>query len=258
MSTTHEFEGKTVEDTIRIASETLGIPKKDLNVEVLSYGSTGIFGLVGTKKAKIRVQVKTKQVERDVETEKKLQPAEAAGQINSIPPSDRMLEEVAMFAKQSLIDILNRIVDDSIVTSEVRDKSLILTIETSQSALLIGKHGQTIDALQYIIQKIVNRKYTDHIPVIVDIENYRDRRKTSLTQLALKLAEKVKRSGKPATIRPMNAYERRIIHLALQPVREVTSKSRGTGHLKRMIIYPQENSRSSHGVNGTTKTASKG
>ena len=256
MSTTHEFEGKTVEDTIRIASETLGIPKKDLNVEVLSYGSAGIFGLVGTKKAKIRVQVQSKQVEREVEAAKNLQPAEPSAQTSTTPPSDGILEEMEMFAKQSLMDILNRIVDDAIVTSEVRDKSLILTIQTSHSALLIGKHGQTIDAIQYIIQKIVNRKYTDHVPVIVDTENYRDRRKTSLTQLALKLAEKVKRSGKPATIRPMNAYERRIIHLALQPVREVTSKSRGTGHLKKMIIFPQDNSRSPHGVNGTIKTAS--
>jgi spoIIIJ-associated protein len=254
MSTTHEFEGKTVEDTIRMASETLGIPKKDLNVEVLSYGSTGIFGLVGIKKAKIRVQIRSKQVEREVATEKKLQVEQSSGQIGTTPPSERLLEEIAMLAKQSLIDILNRIVDDAIVTSEVRDKSLILTIESTHSALLIGKRGQTMDAIQYIIQKIVNKRYPEHIPVIVDTENYRDRRKASLTQLALRLAEKVKHSGKPATIRPMNAYERRIVHLALQPVREVTSKSRGTGHLKKMIIFPQENG---HGANGTIKTASK-
>jgi spoIIIJ-associated protein len=249
MSSTHEFEGKSVEEVIQIASEALGIPKKDLNVEVLSYGSTGIFGLVGIKKAKIRVHVKNKQVERDVEKENKIQVEQPAAQISTVPPADRLLEEMAIFAKESLTDILNRIVDDVIVTAEVREKSLILTIETTHSALIIGKHGQTIDAIQYIMQKIVHKKYSEHVPVIVDTENYRDRRKASLTQLALRLAEKVKHSGKPATIRPMNAYERRIVHLALQPIREVASKSRGTGHFKKMIIFPQKNNQSSDGAN---------
>jgi spoIIIJ-associated protein len=249
MSSTHEFEGKTVEETIQAACETLGITKKDLNIEVLSYGSTGIFGLVGIKKAKIRVQVKHKQVEGAVETEKKIQEEQPREQISTAPPADRLLEEMAMFAEATLTDILNRIVDNATVTAEVQDKSVILIIESAYSALIIGKHGQTIDAIQYIMQKIVNKKYPDHVPVIVDTENYRYRRKASLTQLALRLAEKVKHSGKPATIRPMNAYERRIVHLALQPVQEVTSKSRGTGHFKKMIIFPQKNNQSPDGEN---------
>ncbi len=255
MSSIHEFEGKTVDDAIQSASDTLGIPKEELNVEVLSYGSTGIFGLVGIKKAKIRVQAESKQIEKETEPEEKLPAEEPLEEISTEPPPDRLLEEIATFAKQSLADILNRTVDGSVVTSEVRDKGLILTIESTDSALLIGKHGQTIDAFQYIIQKIVNKKYPEYLPVIVDIENYRDRRKTSLTQLALRLAEKVKRSGKPATIRPMNAYDRRIVHIALQPVREVTSKSRGPGLFKKMIIAPQKNSRSSRRANSTPKTA---
>lgn len=249
MSSTYEFEGKTVEEAIQMASEALGIPKKDLNVEVLSYGSTGIFGLVGIKKAKIRVHVNKQQVAREVETEKKLQVEQPSEQTSTALPTVRLLEEMAIFAKESLTNILNRIVDNAIVNAEVRDKSLILTIETTHSALIIGKHGQTIDAIQYIMQKIVNKKYPEHVPVIVDTENYRERRKASLTRLALRLAEKVKHSGKPVTIRPMNAYERRIVHLALQPVREVTSKSRGTGHFKKIIIFPQKNNQSSDGEN---------
>jgi hypothetical protein len=104
---------------------------------------------------------------------------------------------------------------------------------------------------------MVHKKYPGRVPVILDIENYRNRREASLTSLALRLAEKVKHSGKPATIRPMNAYERRIVHLVLQPVREVTSRSsKGAGHLKKMTIFPK-NSRSSRNKNAATKKPAK-
>lgn len=256
MSSIHEFEGKNMEDAIHKASLKLDIPKEDLNVEVLSYGSTGIFGLVGIKKARIRVQVKSKHLKKDSKKTKKIVPeAQPQEEPGTEPFTGQVAsEEIALFAKQTLTDILTGIVDSSVVTADVQSENVILTIEAADSALLIGKHGHTIDALQYLIQKIVNKKYPGHIPVVVDIENYRDRRKTSLTQLALRLAEKVKRSGKPVTIKPMNAYERRIVHLALQPIREVTSKSRGTGHLKKMIISPQKNSWSSQGMRSSKTT----
>lgn len=269
------FEEKTVEEAIQKASKALDIPKNKLNVEVLSYGSTGIFGLVGIKKARIRVQPKLEHKTGYHKEKREKPPQEKLPQENLLqekapqehPPQKNLketdtdtpdipqppLEEIEAFAKDNLAYVLDKVVDHSVITSTIENEGVTLQVESENSALLIGKHGQTIDALQYLLQRMVHKKYPGRVPVILDIENYRNRREASLTSLALRLAEKVKHSGKPATIRPMNAYERRIVHLVLQPVREVTSRSsRGAGHLKKMTIFPK-NSRSSRNKNAATK-----
>lgn len=278
------FEEKTVEQAIQKASKALDIPKNKLNVEVLSYGSTGIFGLVGIKKARIRVQPKLEH-KTGYHKEKREKPSQEKPSQEKLPRENLLqekapqehppqknlketdtdtpdipqppLEEIEAFAKDNLAYVLDKVVDHSVITSTLENEGVALQVESENSALLIGKHGQTIDALQYLLQRMVHKKYPGRVPVILDIENYRNRREASLTSLALRLAEKVKHSGKPATIRPMNAYERRIVHLVLQPVREVTSRSsKGAGHLKKMTIFPK-NSRSSRNKNAATKKPAK-
>jgi spoIIIJ-associated protein len=122
---------------------------------------------------------------------------------------------------------------------ETKADSVRLKVEGGNSALLIGKHGRTLEALQYIVQRVAQKEKRARLRISVDVEGYRDRRKASLTQLALRLGEKVKRSGKPATISPMNAYDRRIVHVALKDESSVRTQSRGAGSLRKLVIYPQ-------------------
>lgn len=224
MASEYEFEGKTKEEALEKACEALQIPADKLQFEVLSYGSTGIFGLVGVKKARIKVVLPKSRKAKPKE------PSKAPDQA----------VDVAEMAKDALQTITSYIVTDATVTLTNTSDTVKLTVEGDNSALLIGKHGKTLDALQYIVQKIVYKENKIRKRIIVDAEGYRQRRKESLTHLALRLGEKVKRSGKPATISPMNAYDRRIIHIALKDEARVKTQSMGSGPLRKLVIYPQK------------------
>jgi len=235
MTSAYEFEGKTKEEAISKASDALGISEDQLDVEVLSYGSTGIFGLVGVKKAKIKVTLPGSPEAKIKVTLPELPEAE----IKEQPPFAEEPEEVAELAKGALEEIISFIVDGATVSVQTKPDRIRLKVKGGNSALLIGKHGRTLDALQYIVHRIVHKKQKTKVRVTIDVEGYRDRRKDSLTQLALRLGEKVKRSGRPATISPMNAYDRRIIHVALKDHAGVRTQSTGTGSLRKLVIYPQ-------------------
>ncbi len=225
MSASYEFEGKTKEGAVRKACEELGVSEEQLEIEMLSYGSTGIFGLVGAKKAKIRVTLReTPEVKIDEEK------ADTRDET----------EEVAEIAQRTLEEIISFIVDDASVTVAKHSDSIRLRMVASNAAILIGRHGRTLDALQYVVRKIVRKKKETQVRISFDVEGYRDRRKASLTQLALRLGEKVKRSGRPATISPMNAYDRRIVHIALKDDDSVRTQSRGTGLFRKLVIFPQK------------------
>ena len=244
MSPVYEFEGKTKDGAVSKACEELGISEDELEIEVISYGSTGIFGLVGAKKAKIKVTVpETSEVlmeELPPAAEEEPPPAAEEG----LPPAaEEDEEEVADIAKATLEEIVSFIVDDATVTVEIKPDIVGLKVEGGNSALLIGKHGRTLDALQYIVQRIVQKKKRTRLRFSIDVEGYRDRRKASLTQLALRLGDKVKRSGKSATISPMNAYDRRVVHVALKDNTEVRTQSMGVGSLRKLVIYPQRKQR---------------
>jgi spoIIIJ-associated protein len=223
MTSAYEFEGKTKEEAISKASDALGVSEDQLEVEVLSYGSTGIFGLVGVKRAKIKVTL----------------PESPKAEVKEKLTSLEEPEKVAELAKSTLKEIISFIVDGATVSSQTKSDRVRLKVAGGNSALLIGKHGRTLDALQYIVHRIVYKKQKTKVRVTIDVEGYRDRRKDALTQLALRLGEKVKRSGRPATISPMNAYDRRTIHVALKDHSGVRTQSTGTGSLRKLVIYPE-------------------
>jgi spoIIIJ-associated protein len=235
MTSAYEFEGKTKEEAISKASDALGVSEDQLDVEVLSYGSTGIFGLVGVKKAKIKVTL-PESPEAEIKVSS---PKSPEAEIKEQLPSAEEPEQVAELAKGALEEIISFIVDGATVSMQTKPDRIRLKVKGGNSALLIGKHGRTLDALQYIVHRIVHKKQKTRVRVTIDVEGYRDRRKDSLTQLALRLGEKVKRSGRPATISPMNAYDRRIIHVALKDHAGVRTQSTGTGSLRKLVIYPQ-------------------
>lgn len=204
-----ELEEKSVEEAIARACEQLQLPREQLDIEIISKGSSGIFGIVGAKKAKIRV------------TPKAL-PATA----------------VAERAKMVLTEILKHVDLPTVVEVENKEDYVYLNIISNGSGLLIGKRGKTLNALQYLVSKILQQELTENLSIVVDTENYRTKREGSLTELALQLSEKVKRTLRPLTTGPMNSQDRRIIHLALKEDHDVRTKSKGEGNLRRVVIYP--------------------
>jgi len=204
-----EVEEKTVEDAIAAACQKLNLPREKLEIEVLSKGSSGIFGIVGVKKAKIRATSKEAPV-----------------------------ESATQRAIEILTEILKHVELPTVVEGDSKNGHVTLNIISNGSGLLIGKRGKTLNALQYLVTKILQREMGENITVVIDTENYRSKRETGLVELAQQLSEKVKKTRRPLTTGPMSAHDRRIIHLALKEDQEVRTKSKGEGSLRKVVIYP--------------------
>ena len=210
-----EIEGKSVEEAIETACQRLSLPADQLEIEIVSHGSSGIFG-IGTRNAKILVSPK--------------ETGDAA-----------LLEE----AREVLENILAHIQIPATVEANWVENRIRLDIASNGSGLLIGKRGQTLHALQFIVNKIFNRQGSKKAHIIIDTENYRERRRQALTEVALNLANRAKKSGRPATSSPLSAYDRRIIHLAVKDDRQVRTKSKGDGALRKVVVFPVKKETSS-------------
>jgi spoIIIJ-associated protein len=211
---TLEFEEKTLDEAIAVACQKFNLPQDQLEIEVVSRGSSGIFGIVGVKKARIRVTPKA-------------------------PP----VENAAQRAKNILSKILEHVQLPTVVEAESRDNQITLNIISNGSGLLIGKRGKTLQALQYLVGKILQREMGEAVSVVVDTENYRSKRESGLLELAQQLSEKVKKARRPLTTGPLNAHDRRVVHLALKEDQEIRTKSKGEGNLRKVVIYPVKKSR---------------
>ncbi len=217
-----EFEGKTTEEAIAQACAHFQLPAESLDIEIISVGSPGIFG-IGGRKARVRVNLK------------------AEGDDDLLPQAQELLEHILELMGEK----------GKVKGRFDEEERLSLSVDAEDAGLLIGKQGQTLEALQYLLTKMIAKKARRKVRVFIDIESYRARHQEALTQLALKSGEKAKRSGKPITLNPMNPHDRRIIHLALQGDKEVKTMSRGEGLYKKVVVYParkkdiQENSSSS-------------
>lgn len=216
--TSYEFEGKTAEEAIDKASRELKVPGEELNVDIIEPGSAGIFGLVGIKKARIKVNISN---DEDIEKE----------EVN---------QDGLDIAKESLEGILALMPVNTSVTAKQSDGKISLAIEGETSGLLIGRKGKTLDAIQFIVNKIVSKRLDRKVSIVVDSENYRGRRIDSLKQLAHKLGEKAKKAKKSVTTGPLNPHDRRIVHLALKNDNGLDTRSRGEGLLKKVIIIPKK------------------
>lgn len=203
-----EFEGKTTEAAIENACAHFQVAPEQLEIEIVSVGSAGIFGL-GRSKAKIRAALR-----------------------------EEPEESVLPLAQEILESLLAKMGESAQITAAPEGDRINLKIETEDAGLLIGKQGQTLDALQYLVTKIVAKKTRRKVRVSIDVEAYRARHHQALAHLALKYGEKVKRSGKPITLDPMNPYDRRIVHLALQGDKDLKTLSRGEGLYKKVVISP--------------------
>jgi len=230
----YEFEGKTTEEAMENASRELELPVEELTFDILEPGSAGIFGLVGGKKAKIKVTVESQAEAVQVE------PVQAEPVQAEAAQTEAVDEKGLDLARESLQKILELIPMDTTVHAEQIDGKIALDIEGDKSGLLIGRRGKTLDALQYIVNKIVNKALEQKAHVVVDSENYRKRRKESLTQLAQKMGDKAKRTKKSVTTNLLNPHDRRIVHLALKEDDRLDTRSRGDGLLKKIVIIPKK------------------
>lgn len=202
-----EIIGKTVEDALNSALLRLGVSKDKINYEVIDEGSKGFLGIFGSKPAKIKVFIKKDPVEALV----------------------RFLKEVTI--------AMGLVVE---VEVEDKDRAINVNIKGENLGILIGRRGETLDALQYLTNLVVNKNSETKQRVILDIEGYRNRRKLTLQQLALKLAEKAKKRGKSIVLEPMNAQERKVIHAALQSRNDIYTFSEGEEPYRKIIIAPKK------------------
>ena len=194
---------KTVDDAIAAALADLGAAREEVDITVIDEGSKGFLGMFGSKDAVVLVK-KNFNPEKEAET---------------------FLKEV--FLSMGLIVKIK---------TEQKDKHLYIDLTGDDMGILIGKRGQTLDALQYLVNLVVNKKSPYYISVMLDTENYRQRRKETIENLAKNMANKVKKTGRPAFLEPMNPYERRIIHAALQPDKYVDTHSEGDEPHRKVVI----------------------
>lgn len=198
-----EKTGKTVEEAVKNALEELNVGREDVDIEVLETPSRGIFGLIGTRLAKIKVSIVDNPEKRAIE----------------------FLEE--------MLDKMNVVAQ---FKTKLSNNTLNLEIVGDNMGVLIGKRGQTLDAIQYLVSLVVNKDRDEYIRVVLDTENYRKKRKQTLIKLANKLAYKAKSTGRNVVLEPMNPYERRIIHAALQNHPQVITKSKGEEPFRKVVI----------------------
>lgn len=238
-----EYKGKTVDDAITEACQVLTVTSDKLEYEVIEKGSTGILGF-GSKPAVIKARVKEdkpvktekKQVKEEVKTEKKVEKSEEKVQKKEFKSDKNSKVEPAADPKEFLENVFKAM--DMSVNIDVKQEGNEINIELSgdDMGVLIGKRGQTLDSLQYLTSLVVNKGTSEYIRVKVDTEDYRKRRKETLENLAKNLAYKVKRTKKPVSLEPMNPYERRVIHSALQNDKYVSTHSEGEEPYRKVVI----------------------
>ncbi len=318
-----DFEEKNVEKAVQKACADLNVTRDKLKYDIISHGSSGIFGLVGTKKALIRVFVPDlpkngkfvldasniaghenkilnsgiSQAEKDtvnalvdeafgevkeaavaLEKPKKNQKPRKAGKVgrsarkkekperNTKPernnkaditdkaeiskpplaatdaPQTINHEEAVLVAQNLAREIFKTMsIDAQMTVNRDSDQSWI-NVKVGEPGILIGKRGQTLEAIQYLVDKVVNKQCGKGVRVIFDVEGYVESRKTELKELASRLAGKAVKTGKPSTMTRMNAHDRRIVHVALKRNRSVRTQSVGDGYYRKLIIFPKNKS----------------
>jgi len=207
-----EEVGKSVEEAVSKAVNNLGVKREQVEVEVIEEPAKGLFGLLGSKPARVRVTV-IEQGSKD--------PADLAADF-----------------LQPIFDAL-----DVAPLMEVRERDdyLHLDFNGQDLGVLIGRRGETLDALQYLVNLVVSKQISDNSRLVLDVGGYRRRREETLTSLAKRLAKKVKTTGRKVALEPMNPQERRVIHTALQDEPEIYTFSEGNEPFRKVVIALKKN-----------------
>ncbi len=217
MALSVEKTGKTIDEARQAALQELGVPEDRVKFEILEEPSKGFLGFIGGREARIRVTVL------------------------ELSPLDKAVDFLQSIFRQMQLDVQ--------LEKKETEEHVILNLMGEHLGILIGKHGQTLDALQYLVNLAANRGLEENrMHIILDVEHYRERREETLQQLALRLAEKVKRSGRRIMLEPMNRHERKVIHMALQDNSAITTYSAGEEPYRKVVIeYRRGDSRRENG-----------
>ena len=201
---TIEVTGKTVEEALKHALDELKLTKDKVDVEIINEGSKGLFNLIGTKPAKIKVTKKPEPIDN---------------------------------AKEFLINVLSSMNIDAEIRINEENDVIKIDLSGPKMGLVIGYRGETLDSLQYLVSLVINKNHNNSYKrVVLDAENYRKRREETLIRVAQKSAYKVRKSQRPYKLEPMNPYERRIIHSALQEYTDINTHSEGEEPFRRIVI----------------------
>lgn len=220
--------GKTVNDAISKGLQEWGVTAEDVVITVLQQPSKGWFGLFGVKEAKVEMELRLPPSEPE--------PAPAPEMAKDQVRGKRSGEEAVEAAKSFLLDVLNEMGIRASIEQHESDGMLVFEISGNDLGMVIGRRGQTLDALQTIVNVYVNRISRDHLRILLDAEKFRERRKKTLQDLSLRLANQVVRTRKEVVLEPMPANERRIIHYQLQHHPKVKTISRGEEPNRRIVI----------------------
>ena len=237
-----EFTGKTVDEALTAATVSLGLTSDQIDYEVVSEGSSGFLG-IGSKDAVIKViskEEKTKLEEETVSTpsvEEKVEATETPVVEDKPSISDEEVEKIARDFLNDVFAAMNLKVEMDVVFEEDdHGKTMSIDLKGPEMGIIIGKRGQTLDSLQYLVNLAVNRKAANYVRVKIDTEDYRRRRKETLENLAKNMAHKAIRTGRPVSLEAMNPYERRIIHAALADNNKITTHSEGEEPYRHVVI----------------------
>ena len=199
-----EMTGKTVEEALNHALNELKLTKDKVDVEIIDEGSKGLFNLIGAKPAKIKVTTKPDALDE---------------------------------AKTFLFNVLNSMNIEANIDIKEENDIIRINLSGAKMGLVIGYRGETLDSLQYLVSLVVNKNHENpYKRVVLDAENYRHKREETLIRVAQKTAYKVKKSGRPYKLEPMNPYERRVIHSALQEYTDINTYSEGEEPFRRIVI----------------------
>jgi spoIIIJ-associated protein len=246
-----DYTGKTVDEALKRASMELGLEMAEIDYQVIKEASRSVFGLVRTGEAVVRVWLPVSAEEPDLDQPiEAVKPARAIleerehdGPIKTMLGNPTNLEQVSRDILATLLDKM-----DMLAAVEINDRGgkvdptngevspMVLNIVGDDLGLLIGRRGETLRDLQFIVRLMVSRKLGAWPNLVLDVEGYKARRVSALSTLAIRMADQVKRTGIPATLEPMPAHERRIIHLALRDDPSVHTESKGEGEERQVQI----------------------
>jgi len=228
-----EKNAKTIDEAVEIALKELNVSKSEVEVEVLEQPSKGLFGIIGTRQAKVRVTL----IEKPNESTK-------SKEVRQTRPT--RVNETRLSATQEDYNtaqkFLRQVLDAMDIKAEIRIKlnedNLYINLAGPKMGIIIGRRGQTLDSLQYLVSLVVNKDKgkEGYVKIILDTEDYRRKREETLSRLAKRLADNVAKSGRKVELEPMNPYERRIIHSALQEYDKITTYSEGEEPYRKVVI----------------------
>ena len=260
--------GKSVDEAVREALKELNISREKAEIEILDEGQKGFLGLIGSKDATVKVwprEDETKSIlneifNEEIETEKSQEAVhddveleiennevstEEAQEVINEEEGTRSIEEENQEILDAAREFISKILDtfelENSVEMELNDNVLTINVNGDENRLgiLIGKRGVTLDSIQYILNLIVNKKSSRYIRVNLDSSGYREKRKETLINLAKKMANKVTKTGRSVKLEPMNSYERKIIHTALQDYEGVLTHSEGKDPFRKVVIQKE-------------------